>query len=151
MTRTLEDFDNDLDLYKDFVAMGVDDTKKHLDGMYQYVNFDEVDIVDHIKSEKKGGYFGNADYQVTQPAHRYLCENSEPYKNRKDICDIENIKDEEAYVAPVSPVIEKTLKFIILLVFISFSYKIGTSVGLIFNHRFGQKKKKKRTRSRRVR
>jgi len=74
-----EDFDME-DIY-DSLAYGyhVHGEKKGEEALNAYLDVwykkhEDEKLIDAIKQMKKGGTFGNMDYQVTQPAFRLGCE-----------------------------------------------------------------------------
>lgn len=73
--------------------------KKYLDAWYG--NTKDENLKEKIKGLKKGGWFGNADYQVTQPGFRILCEKKTPYRDMKDICKMDNIMDKDPHIEPM--------------------------------------------------
>jgi hypothetical protein len=105
--RKIDELDVENDVY-DSLAYGYlkhgesyEDTvsKDYIDSSFSFANVEDEDVVDKIKETKRGNWLGNSDYGAIQPAFRILCEKKTPYRNIKEICEIEDImaKDPDVF------------------------------------------------------
>ena len=101
-----------------------------------YAKTEDENLKDKISELKKGGWFGNWDYQVTQPAYRLLCEKKTPYRGMKDICKLDNIMDKEAHEVPVQ------WQGTLILIFFTILLSIGIRTTIWSMSRAYQKRRK---------
>ena len=96
--KELEELD-ERDIYDSlkyaYIKHGKKSTDDYLD--VWFINTKDEDLERDVNVLKKGGWFGNADYQAVQPGLRLLCEKQQPYRGDNKICKMDNIMDKDAY------------------------------------------------------
>ncbi len=109
-----------------YATRPTDEAEKAVNGYLDvwYGRVHDKHLVYTINREKEGYFFGNIDYQATQPALRLLCEKKSPYRGITDICEIQHIYDVEPYVAPVN-LNQIYCIFFTLCLILSYTFKLN--------------------------